>query len=276
MAVDSMKYCRSLSHQAPTTPPAVPAEPRPPTRFNAVHALILLLEYIAAQYAGSVAAGLGFDVYIGATRGASSVSAAPDSLGPLIVAYGAIVGVPLGVLVVVLQTRYWARSLLRDGSARGIGWTRSTTPAGLPVAATAGLVLAALVSLVMAWMPPNPETLDGPLAELAQGALFARLVLVALAVLVAPVIEEFLFRGAMFAAIARSWGIVASVSLTTLAFVAIHLPDKLHYWPGLAAVALLALTNCALRLRHRSLAPAIACHFVYNLGLLGFSAMALS
>jgi membrane protease YdiL (CAAX protease family) len=262
-----------LHDKKPIWLPAVAWQQHRERRFGAAHALLLLLEYLAAQYIGSLAAALGYHVYVGALHGGAVAWA---SSRPMVIAWGAIIGVPLGVLVVVLQVRYWARPLLADGSARGIGWTGPAKRGWLPTGIATGLVLAALMLLVMARLsPPDPGALNGPLAQLARGALFTRLVLLVLAVLVAPLIEEFLFRGAMFAGIARSWGTAWAIALTTLAFVAVHLPDKLHYWPGLVAVGIVALANCALRLRYRSIVPTMAAHLAYNLGLVVIGAALL-
>ncbi|HET7370807.1 MAG TPA: type II CAAX endopeptidase family protein [Gammaproteobacteria bacterium] len=251
----------------------MPANPRPARRFHAGHALVLLLEYIGVQYAAGALVSIGFGVYISLTRAGQPLAEAANASQALIIAYTAIVGISLGVIVVVLQTRHWARGLLGESGARGIACTRPRGP-WLSRGAAVGILLGcAMFLLLTRLLPPDPEALNGPLAQLAQGGLFARLVMVVLAVLVAPLIEEFLFRGAMFAAVARSWGVIAAVTLTTLAFVAIHLPDKMYYWPGLLAVGVLALVNCGLRLRYRSLAPAMVAHFTYNISLVVFGAL---
>ncbi|HET6655528.1 MAG TPA: CPBP family intramembrane glutamic endopeptidase [Gammaproteobacteria bacterium] len=262
-----------MHDEAPSAPPVTAAAPRPPRRFHAGHALILLLEYIGAQYAAGVLVAIGFGVYASLAHSGQPVAQAVQSSQALIIAYTAIIGIPLGILIVVLQTRHWARGLFSQSGARGIAWTRPVGP-GLSRGAAAGIVLGGGIYLLLTRLvPPDPQALEGPLSQLAQGGLFERVVMLVLAVLIAPLIEEFLFRGAMFAAVARSWGVVAAVILTTLAFVAVHLPDKIHYWPGLVAVGLLALVNCWLRLRYRSLAPAMVAHFAYNISLVVFGAM---
>lgn len=262
-----------MDDQTSPPTPVLAANRNATRRFHAGHALVLLLEYIGAQYVAGALVGIGFGFYLGLNAGGRPLADAVEASQPLIIAYSAIIGIPLGILVVVLQTRYWARWLMKDGDARGIAWTRPVKPAWSH-GALIGIVLGCGMFLLLTRvLPPDPQALDGPLAQLAQGALFERLVMLVLAVLVAPLIEEFLFRGAMFAAIARSWGVAAAVILTTAAFVAVHLPDKIHYWPGLLAVGILALVNCGLRLRYRSLVPAMVAHFTYNISLVVFGAM---
>lgn len=241
-------------------------------RLHAGHAAILLLEYVAAQFLVSALAGFGARIYARAFAATPATAATlRHALEPGVLAYGAIGGVLLGGLAVIVQIRYWAGALLRDGGAGGVAWTRPPA-ASLVAAGVIGIVLAWLFVLVLTLAPPDPGALNGPLARLAEGALIERLALAVIALFAAPFIEEFLFRGAMFAAIARSWGATAAIVLTTLAFVALHIPDKWHYWPGFVAVGTLALVAAALRLKFRSLAPAVAVHFAYNLALVVFSA----
>lgn len=234
--------------------------------FGARYAALLLVEYIAAQFLGSALIG----AVIGALYGGGG-GPLPAPLRMLALAYGAVAGIVLGALTVVLHTRYLARPLFGDASARGLAWTRPL-PGGGPIAVVTGIALGLAFILVLHFLPPTPNAMTGPLGQLSQGSRLAQLVVVVIALFVAPFIEEFLFRGAMFAAIARSWGVGAAIALTTLLFLAIHIPDKMHYWPGFIAVGLLALIACLLRLRYRSLVPAIALHFVYNLALLVFGA----
>jgi membrane protease YdiL (CAAX protease family) len=52
--------------------------------------------------------------------------------------------------------------------------------------------------------------------------------------------------------------------IITILFVALHLPYTARYWPGAAAVTLLAVFLIALRWRTGSLVPGIAAHAAYN------------
>jgi membrane protease YdiL (CAAX protease family) len=47
-----------------------------------------------------------------------------------------------------------------------------------------------------------------------------------------PAVEETLFRGFLFTGLAQSWGPSMAGVLTTLAFVAVHMPKVLEYWPA--------------------------------------------
>ncbi len=79
-----------------------------------------------------------------------------------------------------------------------------------------------------------------------------------------PVVEETLFRGFLFTGVAQTWGTQIAAILTTLVFVAVHMPKVLEYWPALVAVTFIGGITVVLRIRTGSLAPGIALHSTYN------------
>ena len=107
----------------------------------------------------------------------------------------------------------------------------------------------------------------GPLARAAMAGGFQQVVLAVLAVFIAPVIEEFLFRGALLAGFEQSMGRPRAVVLVTTAFVLLHLPEVRHYAPAMIAITGLALLLMGVRLKTGSIGPSIVLHSCYNLGL---------
>ncbi len=79
-----------------------------------------------------------------------------------------------------------------------------------------------------------------------------------------PAVEEILFRGVLFTGFSQSWGPGLAGVFTTLAFVAVHMPKVLEYWPALAAVISIGALALVLRIQTDSLAPGIAMHCAYN------------
>jgi membrane protease YdiL (CAAX protease family) len=149
----------------------------------------------------------------------------------------------------------------RDGVAWPAGWTvLAPFAAGLAVGPVAG------------YLAQEVERLGGPLGifdsaqlvlvgkALADGPLLPRLPLL-LAVLVgAPVVEELLFRGLLWSALAERMPPRAVWATTTVAFAAYHM-DPLHAVALLPTAAVLGW----IRLRSRSVGPAILAHFANNL-----------
>ena len=81
----------------------------------------------------------------------------------------------------------------------------------------------------------------------------------------APITEEFLFRGVLFAGFARKLGIVAAAFIVTALFVALHLFETINYLPALIAVTMMATVAILLRIRSGSLLPSVLVHATYNL-----------
>ena len=177
-----------------------------------------------------------------------------------------------GELLAALWLAWYVRrqgpAVLHDGGAAGIGWRPAPRAAyGLAVLGTLAIMVLAVVEFSL--VPPDPTKLQNlPLTQLLQGPPIVAFPTMAVAILMAPILEEFLFRGVAFAGIAARLGPGWAVVITTITFTALHAEEKLAYPLGFADVAAFALLSCALRLRYRSIRPGIAMHFMYNFGLL--------
>lgn len=177
---------------------------------------------------------------------------------------------------VVGQVRGRARDWLSEGSACGIAWLPSTRKAAIE-GLGAGLLLAAVIHLLTFLVPYSPPEVWPGLGRLsAEFVLIATGLWIFLAVAVAPFFEEFVFRGMLFAAWARRWGVLAAALGTSGLFVAIHGAHIAGWWPAVFGIAGIALGGVALRLRHRSLLPAIALHAIYNLAVTGSPFLAVN
>ena len=87
----------------------------------------------------------------------------------------------------------------------------------------------------------------------------------ALAVLTAPFVEEFIYRGVLYAALQRTIGVRGAVIFVLALFTLIHVPQ---YWPNLgviAAVGLLSIVLTIVRAQTGRLLPCVVIHLVFNL-----------
>lgn len=91
-----------------------------------------------------------------------------------------------------------------------------------------------------------------------------RVPLALLVVVVAPFVEELLFRGVLLSALLRRLHVGWAVAISSLLFALIHLPGLNFQWYGLAELFLLALVLAALRLGSRSIWPAVLAHALHN------------
>jgi membrane protease YdiL (CAAX protease family) len=192
----------------------------------------------------------------------------PDVRDPYLLVAMFLAGELLCGLWLLWYARRQGPAVVADGSAAGIGW-RAAPPAAYAAAGLGMLVLLAFSSGEIALFPPDQSKVAGlTLSQLMSGPRIVVYITVAVGSGLAPVIEEFLFRGVAFAGIAARLGAGWAVVITTLVFTAVHAPEKMMYLPGFANVALLALLSCGLRLRYRSIRPGIVMHFLYNFGIL--------
>ncbi|HET7649568.1 MAG TPA: CPBP family intramembrane glutamic endopeptidase [Gammaproteobacteria bacterium] len=237
-------------------------------RLSAWFALWLILGYVFALYAGAIVADIVWDMAVGIRAGMHGGHIPPHlQPGNLALAWSVVTGMLLGAGWVTAFSWYYAKPWLREAGATGVAWQRPTGRDAYFFAIVLAVGLAALVGLVEHLIPPDPEQLTGPLQRLANSHGMAYVLFVIAAVGLAPAVEEFIFRGAAFAALAHRFGTAAAAVVTTLAFVVLHAADKIHYWPGFILVGCLAVTAIVLRLHYRSLWPGILLHATYN-GLL--------
>jgi membrane protease YdiL (CAAX protease family) len=86
---------------------------------------------------------------------------------------------------------------------------------------------------------------------------------------VAPLAEEFFFRGFLFRVLHEKTGVVASVAITGIAFGLVHLPSG--DWIGTIVLSLFGMALCVLLLCTSSLLPCIMLHAFHNSISFGFT-----
>jgi membrane protease YdiL (CAAX protease family) len=177
-----------------------------------------------------------------------------------------------GAIALLLVLGNWRKRLGNAslGSLLGLSWG---APRQVLNGVLAGAALAMFVLPLMSLMAERPEPPD-LLTQLAGSSRAALLAWMISAVLLAPPIEELMFRGALLGGLADTGNIRAAALISGAMFWLMHGPEFVH-WPAAVAIGLLTILATALRLRHRSLGPAIAAHFGYNLVLAGVISIAM-
>lgn len=165
------------------------------------------------------------------------------------------------VLAVVLA-KQWAQ---RDWAvADGVGW-RKPESAQLLHAIVVGVIGGGLVYVCTLWVPMDRPVDQTVFAKFLASGATGLVLFAVMALLIAPIVEEIVFRGFMLGAFTRRWGKGAALLVTVLIFGAIHLPQTWYYWPAIAGTFGLGVITAWMRLRSGSVLPAIATHFCYNL-----------
>ncbi|MBV8833292.1 MAG: CPBP family intramembrane metalloprotease [Acidobacteriaceae bacterium] len=142
---------------------------------------------------------------------------------------------------------------------RSLGWRPSELK--LWIVALAGPLLAIAVS-GLATLLHTPKV-DSPLDKLTETpwsfAIFG-----VMAVTIAPLFEEMIFRGFLQPLLSRTFGVVAGILVTAALFGALHAPEYSWAWQYAVAVALAGVVFGWLRARTNSIIPSTVMHGCYN------------
>ena len=136
-------------------------------------------------------------------------------------------------------------------------------------AAFAGL-LAVFLGISIGVSQISPEQ-DNDLLKILRSSREAVYVIAFIATFTAPFVEEVVYRGVVYSAFQRAWGIPAAFIFTTCLFAVVHVPQ---YWPkdptqigGFATIFLitvLSLMLTAVRVKTNNLLPCIIFHTIFN------------
>jgi membrane protease YdiL (CAAX protease family) len=248
--------------------PTAPAPPVVVSGLNARRAVALLFVYVLGQIAIAVVVGVVLGLYFyfsGAHVELAQLTRRMQS--PAVVLTASTLGILCGAFLVAYMTRRFFRGTPKSEAFRVLGLSRASPPYFV-TAAIVGISMAFVFALVATKLvPPGHGQSVGPLARAAANGGFPRVLLAILGVLIAPPIEEFLFRGVLYAGFEKTWGRARSILLVTVTFVLLHLFETRSYWPALVAIAIMALALAAVRIRSGSIGPGIILHAYYNLSL---------
>lgn len=159
------------------------------------------------------------------------------------------------VLIWAVVTRFGKQSFW---PAIGWGWSgrfRFWTCCALGVALF-------IAGSTFAWLLGSAKPTQ--LEQIINSSLAARYTISILAVGTAPFVEEFLYRGVLYAPLQKLAGAPLAVVLVLALFTIIHVPQ---YWPNvgvIAAVALLSVALTIIRAYTGRLLPCIIIHLVFN------------
>ncbi len=230
--------------------------------MKAGQALVIFVAFVVFQFIGSLVTVFLYSL-IRAFQGhnfqepAAATTMMQDMMGPVILG-----SVLFSGIATITLSAFWFRDELRNCGPEGGAWVIGSAR---PIAAglLIGMVLGVAYMVCCILFTPPDITL-GPLAKMAVTPGCPQLIWSILAVVIAPPIEELLFRGVIFGGLCRSWGILWAAVASTAVFVLLHLSEMVHFWPAAIFITLMALAALRLRLKARAVGPAVAAHFGYN------------
>jgi membrane protease YdiL (CAAX protease family) len=142
---------------------------------------------------------------------------------------------------------------------RSLGWKKPTGRQVLVCLAGGGVL-----AIVIVLAPPLLPDAEGfPLERLftSRAACYA---IGAFAIGVAPVIEELVFRGLLFAIFERAMGVRFAIATTAVLFAGLHVPEYWHAWNHVLMILLVGAVFSMARGKSGTLTPSILLHIGYN------------
>lgn len=122
----------------------------------------------------------------------------------------------------------------------------------------------AALSLVVMIVPPLlPEKKSFPLEKMFNSPASAYAI-AAFAVLIAPFMEELLFRGLLFAFFEKHGGLTFAIISTAILFAGLHIPEYWGAWNHVIMILVVGLTFSIVRGATGSLTPSFVLHLAYN------------
>ncbi len=129
-----------------------------------------------------------------------------------------------------------------------------------------GLCFAFVTGFLAVTRPVSPQT---PLSDIIKDthSPFIILLFVFLALFLAPIIEEIVFRGYFFVVLKRIRGKVFAILLVSTVFSLLHVGQYWGDWLAITVVSFLGITLTLMRSWSGSTLASISMHFIYNLSV---------
>ncbi len=122
----------------------------------------------------------------------------------------------------------------------------------------------AALSLVVMIVPPFlPEKKGFPLEKMFSSPSAAYAIAL-FAVLIAPFMEELLFRGLLFAFFEKHGGLTFAIVSTALLFAGLHVPEYWGAWDHVVMILIVGIVFSTVRGVTRSVTPSYILHLAYN------------
>ena len=252
-----LAYAPPAGPPIPPRPPVASAAPAPGGEHGDSRPLTAYvwpvgaaIAFVVMTFALDLLGGYGVRVALKVVRGSVAQALAVGAI--LLVVYA----VQLGVVWIVAHRR--GHRLAESVGIRRVPRLRAWVGSAIGLAVFVR-VLALVYSevVISSGLKLQGQNAD-PLRYFAPGPV-GSLMLVIIVVLVAPLVEEIVFRGIVLASLRERWGDRAAILVSSLVFAALHL-NLFSFLPIFAV----ALVLGALFVRSRSLWVNIACHSAFN------------
>ena len=144
-----------------------------------------------------------------------------------------------------------------------LGWHWEGMPLAVKIVLVPGVCVGvfALSAIIHKFLPNTEHT---PFEQMLTSSVQIRYAVAALAVFTAPFVEEFVYRGVLYSALRKRLGLGAAVTIVTLLFAGVHVPQYIGAWAGIASLLVLSLILTLFRAFTKSIKPCVAIHLLFN------------
>ena len=140
-------------------------------------------------------------------------------------------------------------------------------PAWLFISLVTTVLFAFLALWLGALYSPSTE-INSTFNVIYSGGKGAQILLFLSVILLAPIGEEYLFRGVLLSGLSQKLSENSAILLSSVVFMTFHLLEYYGYWIALVIIFLLGVLLATLRLRSQSMSIPIVCHATYNFVML--------
>ncbi|CAN5200058.1 CPBP family intramembrane metalloprotease [soil metagenome] len=105
---------------------------------------------------------------------------------------------------------------------------------------------------------------ENDLIRILQSSRSAVYIVAIVATLTAPLVEEVIYRGVLYSAFQRAFGIPAAFLLVTALFALVHVPQYYPSYSTIFLLTVLSLTLTAIRVKSNNLLPCVILHTLFN------------
>ncbi|MGM0607363.1 MAG: CPBP family glutamic-type intramembrane protease [Candidatus Muiribacteriota bacterium] len=127
------------------------------------------------------------------------------------------------------------------------------------------LILSIMFFTVISFMLKFIEMPDIDVFNFTRESLFNFGFTLIFVVLLAPVLEEIVFKGFIYRILSRRFNVICGAVITSIIFALIHMPQYEWWYPLFIVFGAFSFAGCLITQKAKSLYPAIISHMVYNL-----------
>ncbi len=244
-----------------------PTDPGPGSRlrpFRAADAWLVLIAFLLTQLVVSALVGGAFGAFY-AAEGVDILS--PEGRGQFesqALPWTALAAYATSFGVILALSHSLAPERIRSRDQTGFGLGITPAPMLIQAVVLGGALSLAYLAVADQLVPFQTDEEMGPFARMALTGPLGLSIWASIALLLAPLAEELLFRGILLSGFSASWGRAPAGWVVTALFTLTHVTEFWYYWPAAIAVTAFGALALWLRLRSGSLLPAVGAHVGYN------------